>query len=482
MGKKICKFIENIFILLFIALNLLDFINLLPPDLDFIKKIISWTFLLVIFYNIDFTKMIFGSSDKRINFLIVSCFLLLVINKFITILTLSEMGPMFKTFILSIVENIAVIGRSSFIIASYLLIIISIYLAIRIRIKDNSIMGMIHESGKAPKSIIKIMIRAFVILIVLLAFYITLFDHVIEWLTIILDSPLIVISILIAIFYSFKKGYFKKDFSYMLSHISDFGEKLYLKLVSMFYNKNTVLLGFLGVFVLYLVIDLSGVVMHYLLVYYQPFYIKALESVITDNIYALMVSDINNAPNILYAAPILLNYIFSSFGIIILLISPAYIWYKYVLHKKIFFSRMWSILILTSITSFFFSQIFMLKSIKNSYFTGVLIQTASLGEPFFAAFMTISVFALTLIFSKYEFVKKSLISFSLMAISIFLIKYLYLLVLSISDYYINSIIMLFLNKDYLISFFFLTFFAISIIFYSFGLLYMLKITYENVKD
>ena len=47
-----------------IVLNIIDFFNLLSPFFDFTKKIISWTLIAIIFYNLKPSKIIFGQENK----------------------------------------------------------------------------------------------------------------------------------------------------------------------------------------------------------------------------------------------------------------------------------------------------------------------------------------------------------------------------------------------------------------------------------
>ena len=56
------RFAEVVLVIL-IVLNILDFFKFLPEDLDFVKKIISWTILAVLFYKIGFVWIFLG-KDK----------------------------------------------------------------------------------------------------------------------------------------------------------------------------------------------------------------------------------------------------------------------------------------------------------------------------------------------------------------------------------------------------------------------------------
>ena len=55
------RFAEVVLVIL-ILLNILDFFRFLPEDLDFVKKIVSWTILAVLFYKIGFVWIFLGKN------------------------------------------------------------------------------------------------------------------------------------------------------------------------------------------------------------------------------------------------------------------------------------------------------------------------------------------------------------------------------------------------------------------------------------
>jgi hypothetical protein len=68
---------EEIILIAIIILNILDFADMLSPDLDYAKKILSWTALGYLFYKANLTQIFFGVKNKKIDLLLIISFFLL---------------------------------------------------------------------------------------------------------------------------------------------------------------------------------------------------------------------------------------------------------------------------------------------------------------------------------------------------------------------------------------------------------------------
>jgi hypothetical protein len=69
--RFISESIEEIILLGIILLNILDFLEFINPDWDYVKKIISWSALIFLFYKANLTRLFFGISNKKFDFLII---------------------------------------------------------------------------------------------------------------------------------------------------------------------------------------------------------------------------------------------------------------------------------------------------------------------------------------------------------------------------------------------------------------------------
>lgn len=479
MKLKISILIHYFLIISFILLNILDFFNLLAPDLDYVKKLISWTLLICVFYSINFTRMIFGFDDKRINSILITSFILLAFNKFIAILSFSEKGPLFRDLLNLIANNAGIIAHFTFYMGAVSLLLLCVYAAWKTDIKKGSILGMLHESGKRPSNLIHIFFRSLIILLVIAVFYQLLFDPILEWLAIIIDSSLVVLGLIVYSYYCLRKNKIKiherLHLGKIIDSVSDIGENIYLKFVSLFYKKKTVLLGFLGILVLHLIIDLSSIFLHYIFPFYKSFYIKVLGGMITENIFSLMIAAF--ADSMLTGILSSFVYIISSFGMLLLLITPAYLWYNYAIHKKIHISKNWICILLSSAAALIISRVYSIAAIKSSMLTGVIIQTSTAQNIALSLMIPAIVYALSyLLFNK---IRRILSLTSLIVINLFLGLYVSLFILSVFYYYTTSIISLLMNNNYLIASYVLFFFVVNILFYFFGFIYFIIITIKE---
>ncbi len=70
-------FAEEIILLLVVVLNVLDFLELLNPDLDYVKKILSVAALCYLFYKVSPTRLMLGARSRLADAFIISGYLML---------------------------------------------------------------------------------------------------------------------------------------------------------------------------------------------------------------------------------------------------------------------------------------------------------------------------------------------------------------------------------------------------------------------
>jgi len=75
--KKIPLYLDEIFLAGIILLNIFDMFGMLSPDLDYLKKVISWTAIGYLLYKVQFTKILFGHENRRADIVIVLSYFLL---------------------------------------------------------------------------------------------------------------------------------------------------------------------------------------------------------------------------------------------------------------------------------------------------------------------------------------------------------------------------------------------------------------------
>ena len=81
--KRIMHRLEEVILILIIILNVLDFFEILPADIDFAKKIISWTALGYILYKASLTKIFFNNQKMSIDILLIMSYFMLIFKNII---------------------------------------------------------------------------------------------------------------------------------------------------------------------------------------------------------------------------------------------------------------------------------------------------------------------------------------------------------------------------------------------------------------
>lgn len=193
--------IEELILVLLIALNVLDFFEIIPAELDYVKKIISWVVLGYIMYKIDLTNIFFGSSHRSVDLFLVISYLFLILKNFTAYAMISVNDSLYLTSFYELVAlNASIIELAGFYIGGISLLLISFYYATRFPIKAPSVMHVIHEEGVPPRHFGKLALRFFTIFMVLIAFFVIVFNLIMEWLAIAVDAPLLIAGIFFIFF------------------------------------------------------------------------------------------------------------------------------------------------------------------------------------------------------------------------------------------------------------------------------------------
>ena len=193
--------LEELFLLLIVVLQVTDFLEILPEDLDFAKKLLSWIILGYLFYKASITHVLFGNRKSGIDTVILVAYFLFIVKNLAAIAHLGvEHAQFFHGFFEWIVSNTVVLEKYAFIAAGGILIALSLFLAGTLDIREKSFMAIIHESGVPSKSIGTILHRFVSIFLVLVAFFVLLFNLATEWLAIAVDAPLAMFGILFYFF------------------------------------------------------------------------------------------------------------------------------------------------------------------------------------------------------------------------------------------------------------------------------------------
>lgn len=507
---------EEILLFTFIIINIFDFLEILPGDFDLIKKIISWTFLSYVFYQISVTKLLFGVQKKLYDIIILFAFYLLILKNFI----IYSIGAVqyinyFVDFIILIVRNSTIIEETLFFSGLLIIFLISIIITIKIDITTPSVLSLIKYDFNQ-----KYLIKFIIVYLSLMLFFTTIYNLSFEWLAIAIDAPLVTICI-IGYFILLVKRHQKFYFTDFLYKLGNGLNTFYKEILNLFTQKNLFILGITSFLILSLLTELGNFILPYLTGQGDSLYFGA---VIADysisNLIRLIesghapifsIKDFFGGVNSLYtyqlldienmwvALNLLMNYIFNIIFIILLIILPAYIWYqiykskkdnKYYINKVII--NKWILaLFLFSGSIFIFNPAFSFGFINQSSYTDILIEEnvikgidirTNLINPEFS-FIPI-IIGLFLIF--FVFISKKsryvINNFSCLLILFVFATYILAFYYQLQIYYIDLIKQSLLDinfKSILITFNFALMYLLTIIFYIGGLLLFV---YELWKD
>lgn len=475
---------SEIFILLFIIIiNFLDFFEVLPGDVDFTKKILSWLLLAYLLYRISLTQLFFGVKNRFIDFSLIITYFLFITKNLIGYASVSveEANILTPLYNFLISNNIA-IELISFYIGGIALILLSILITFLLEVKTPSLMDVIHEQGYAS-TISKKLERFIATFLVLVFFFIVIFNLVMEWLAIAVDASLLVVAFLFYMLTLFRTHFRKLNPKSFLYKVGDAGEEFYENFIALFHSRERIFLGISGLLVLHLLTDVAIFIIPYILGFHDILYFGHLGTG-HDPLYILFIKDTTIATTLLQKAYISWIYLFNIFAMLFLLILPAYIWYKLYTKTGFSVSNKKLCIFFTSVTIFILAPIFKLKEMKVLGLIGVDIITSQLPKINLALIVlsTLLFGALIYFLSFNHYIKEKLIALAIILIDLFFALYIFYFFKSSISYYIQTIKLLLFNlKKYFIAIYFILFFIITALFYIIGFIIFLSETKKEFR-
>lgn len=479
MQKKRWMFrIVEIILIFLILTDVLDFFDVLPGDIDYISLIITWAALGYLLYKVSLTKVFFNSQRKLVDILLISSYFMLVLKNLILFSSgRLEEYIIFYDFQKFIVDNSASLEFYFFIFGSILILLLAVYSALSIEVKKPSLMHIIHEEGK-PKSLYRMIIRAISVYVVYIAFFIVVFNLAMEWIGISVDAPILMIGLLLYIFIVARHRKYKVEG--LIFKIGEFGMDFYKKYISLFHDKATILFGISGMLVLHLLTDALSFIVPYIFVFRDILYFSHLGPG-HDALMPLFLQQISGQPA-LEIFSLFFVYLLNISGILLLLLLPSLLWYMAFSGKKFHLGNFKMSLIISSIAVFIISPIFRISRLQDSPIVGVDIKTGFAQNIFFNDFFQVLFFAFILsvmVVLLLGLYKKYFLGLILLEILVFFMYYTYIFSTSLFLYYIGIITTLFAASKFILSFYFLVFFAISILFYIVGFIMLVD---ELIKE
>jgi len=480
MKKRWVVGLEEVFILFLILLSFIEFFGLLPADMDFLKKITSWTILGVLLYHASITKIFFGDKHDIVDLGLIGAFFLMLLKDLVLVASsLVHEGGLYSEFYKIVFQNSWLIERSGFVLGTLLVLGISVYLTYNLHVRKPSILHVLHDAG-LPKTFRKRVERFLLVFLVLNAFFILIFNLIMEWLAIIVDYTLVLITALVFFFVFAKKHSRKHDFTWLIFHIGNHAEKFYKKFMQLFHNKKRIYLGFSGILVLHLLTDVSVYLVPYIFSFQEVIYFGGLPGL---PLLSLLKQE--TAELILFEMlPIVLIYLFNLIAILLLMFSPAYLWWKVYKKKGFKISHTELSIFFSSVLVLILAPVFAIKTIQTNGLIGVTILSQAmqnLTEPLIIVLLSIFLFLTIFAMSYSHKIKEGLLILMLVGILGFFSFYIYQYFKSNYLYYISSIGYLWKGGYYYLSANFALFFVIISLAYLGGWLIFLKEVKKEYK-
>lgn len=451
LGKLIVLYSFFVF---FIILNVMDFLERMPPMLDFVKKIMSWTFLGLLLYNADLSKVFFGEKSNKTDVALIISYFAFIVKDFVqyasTILAGVSMhtalvadkisisyflGPVEKgiampQILMRFYENVTgnpLIPMIAMILGFMAFIIIGFVVTKKTRIGFPSVANIMGEEGHLEHGLWNFLKRFLKLEFIILAFYVVLFNLMMEWLAIAVDAPLVVVALIV--YFMFGRGL---SLGERLSKIGSFGEKFYEEFVQSFSRKETVYWALAGMLVLHILTDVANYIVPYIFVVRDSLYSVAIEST---SVIALFKESIQGLP-LFSQIQIAGGYILNVIGVLMLMIAPGIVWYRVHNKKDFNMKPIWLGLFVSSVLYFLLNPVFVLGSLGlqdtnlGAQLIGAKISIQPLAFNPLIFYVVLGVGFLTFLLSFIEIPRKIVIFVWLVMTQLFFLRYIYSYVVS----------------------------------------------------
>ena len=249
------KNVLQIYFICFILLNVFDFLNFLSGDIDFFKKILSWILIGYVFYKASFSKIFVGVTDRFFDWMFILGFSLMgIVKSIFHYLKISDINDfsVFYFFLRLFPENSEPFLTNAFVAGVFVVLISSYFLIKKYKPSYDSLVGSFKLKGYFKF----VGGNYFILFFTSLFFGLVVFNFIMEWFALAVDSIILILGLIYYIFmYVHKHTLIKTD--NLLSIISNTGSSFYQSMISTFSNKNTFLIGVSFILTLHLLVDIG---------------------------------------------------------------------------------------------------------------------------------------------------------------------------------------------------------------------------------
>ncbi|NQU78576.1 hypothetical protein HQ545_02295 [Candidatus Woesearchaeota archaeon] len=465
--------LAEVILVLLIFVEILDFLTILPPPVEYMEKIIAFAMMGFLFYKASITDITFGHKEKWKDALIVVGFMLLSVKTAIGFsASAAHHASVLSGFYTMLVRNAGLIEMIGFVAGTIILATISA-ISIKEKITKQCILKTLHE--KNAKTYLHKIGRFFLSYLVLLAIYLLIFTFAIEWLAITVDAPILIILLLFYVFVIVKRGK-KMTSETFLYKVSNTSEEFYERFISFFHTKKTIMKGITGILVLHMLVEILHFIIPYITsLMYAP-YFKQLGPG-HEPLAGLISGDLALAGSIISQTGVLIIYLLNVLAILMILFGPAYAWMKdYNKSKTPNISWLFFLCLFTFVTL----PVFLITKSSSRKVIGVDIITQQIPVISNVWGVVLASAVIGLIFwilSKLNKTKIAKIAFGI--IFLYFGQYLYYFGASVSLSYANNITALFNAGNYVIALHLAIFLVMLYVFYIGGFIFLVHKTFKN---
>lgn len=258
------KIVIYLLLLSFILLNILDFFNffsLISPytgDVDFFKKILSWSLIYYLFASLSLTKILTGFRTKLYDWFLLTAAGLITFPSILIFYLRNIDFELYYIFSFIINEYFLIfLLEHSIVFVTFgivLLVVMSVYIFLKQPVHKESLIGSFNLDPDNYFS----QINKFAIIIIFIFFFVyTIFKFFMEWFALAVDAALIVIGVGYYVYiYIFKH---KKNLSLdsFLKDIINTGNDFFKQLILFLQDKKTFFITISLLITIHLLVDLG---------------------------------------------------------------------------------------------------------------------------------------------------------------------------------------------------------------------------------
>lgn len=460
-----------------ILLDVLDFLHLLSPEWDFVAKVVSTLLLSILIYNTNLSSIFFGEKHKFLDIMTIVAYFSFFIKDFLAIaataqIEIIESGK--TNWLLNAYDAILPIRHQinlyAIIFGVTIILLLSLIRANK-EVKTPSLMAVLHEEGK-PRNIFTIPVRFITLILIYFAFFVIIFNPVIQWLAISVNSTITILILIVYLIIFATKHHEHYSASTMIYKIGNATEEVYEAFLKLISNKKGVFLAVSGMLILHLIVDLGGSYLIPYLVYQTDI---SYYGSITHQTLIPLLSELFANTTLLDALKLSAIYVLNFVALTIALIIPGFIWYKIYSNKKIEATKFLSALFFASAFVFLTTPVFRMEALTDKgVYIGVdveLIQNVTgLFSTNITLLISLTIFIVIYILSYLKIVDYLFELSGCVTIFGFFAKYSYDYLSSWTSYFKIAILGLFQGNNIIIGVVLTIFFTITVLFYTLGYL------------